>query len=32
MNTIRVSKKCIQIVFSEYTLFLNTLVKFEFVR
>ena len=24
------SKKCIQIDFSEYTLFLNTLVKFEF--
>ena len=30
MNTICVLKKCIQIDFSEYTLFLNTLVKFEF--
>ena len=31
MNTICVfKKKCIQIDFSEYTLFLNTLVKFEF--
>ena len=30
MNTIYVLKKCIQIDFSEYTLFLNTLVKFEF--
>ena len=31
MNTIQVLKKCIQIDFSEYTLFLNTLVKFEFI-
>ena len=30
MNTICVLKKCIQIAFSEYTLFLNTFVKFEF--
>ena len=30
MNTIQALKKCIQIDFSEYTLFLNTLVKFEF--
>ena len=30
MNTICMLKKCIQIDFSEYTLFLNTLVKFEF--
>ena len=27
MNTIQALKKCIQIDFSEYTLFLNTLVK-----
>ncbi len=31
MNTIQALKKCIQIDFSEYTLFLNTLVKFEFI-
>ena len=31
MNTIQAFKKCIQIDFSEYTLFLNTLVKFEFI-
>ena len=30
MSTIQALKKCIQIDFSEYTLFLNTLVKFEF--
>ena len=30
MNTICVLKKFIQIDFSEYTLFLNTLVKLEF--
>ncbi len=30
MNTIQATKKCTQIDFSEYTLFLNTLVKFEF--
>ena len=30
MNTIQALKKCIQNDFSEYTLFLNTLVKFEF--
>ena len=30
MNTIQALKKCIQNDFSEYTLFLNTLVKVEF--
>ena len=32
MNTIQALKKCIQNDFSEYTLFLNTLVKLELIE